>query len=386
LIPINDLSRRFNERSEISRVLDNVIGRGHWVHGDNHDFFERELAEYLNVDHVLGVASGTDALILALRAVGCGPGSKIISVANAGGYTSIAASVLGCEVLYCDVDPTKLLLDPSSLSGMLSPEITAVVVTHLYGNVAPIQEVVSLCKPFGVRIIEDCAQATGAKTSSTSVGTFGDLGTFSFYPTKNLGGIGDGGAVATNDPELADRVRNLRQYGWSKEKYLIETPGGSNSRLDEIQAAVLRLELKKLEVNNQRRCEIVSRYITAVSGSHLSFVTSAEVGNVCHLGVLMLPHQSHRDSFMSFMEQRGVQTAIHYPVLDSEQPGLALRGLKPNIPISTKANSRIVTIPLFPELLNDEVELICEALREYSLSYPETVTESLTLADEVNHG
>lgn len=359
-------------------LLDTVIDRGRWIQGDNHDLFEKELAEYLQINHVLGVASGTDALMLALRAVGCARGSKIITVANAGGYTSIAASIIGCEVLYCDVDPIRLLIDPLSLKDMLSNDISAVVVTHLYGNVAPVAEIVTLCKLFNVKVIEDCAQAIGAKTASSFVGTVGDIAAFSFYPTKNLGGIGDGGAIATNSQQLADKVRSLRQYGWGKEKYTIEMAGGSNSRLDELQAAVLLLELKKLETKNKRRCEILSRYIEAVGGSGLSFVTSPTVGNVCHLGVIILPDQSMREKFMQFMGKRGIQTAIHYPTLDTEQPGLTGGNADCHIPISTDVNSRIVTIPLFPELSDYEVDLISQALREYSLIVPKFLPESLT--------
>jgi dTDP-4-amino-4,6-dideoxygalactose transaminase len=259
-------------------------------------------------------------------------------------------------------------MDPDCLEEMLSEEIAAVVVTHLYGNVAPISKIVSLCQKFGIKVIEDCAQSAGAKESDLYVGTIGDVGAFSFYPTKNLGAIGDGGAVVTNNLELAEKILSLRQYGWGNNKYLIEISGGSNSRLDEIQAAVLRLELKKLDDRNQRRRNIVSRFYDALSDSSISVVTSHTSDSACHLAVVLLPKSSQRAIFVKFMEDNKVQTAIHYPVLDIDQPGL--KGLNKNysLPVSVDSNLRIVTLPLFPELTIHEVDHICKALSKFSLN------------------
>jgi aminotransferase EvaB len=367
LIPLNQPSRRFIDQNELLSTISNVITSGSWIQGQQNKLFEEEFADYLQVRRAIGVASGTDALILALRAVGCQPGSKIISVANAGGYTSIAASIVGCEILFCDIDEVGLVMDPGCLEGMLSEEITAVVVTHLYGNVAPISKIVELCQKFGIKVIEDCAQSVGAKESGLYVGTIGDIGAFSFYPTKNLGAIGDGGAVVTNNLEFAEKILSLRQYGWGNSKYLIEISGGSNSRLDEIQAAVLRLELKKLEDRNQKRRNIISRFHNALSGSSNSVVTSYARDSACHLAIVLLPESSQRAIFTKFMEDYGVQTAVHYPILDIEQPGLRRLSKNANLPVSVKSNSRIVTLPLFPELTIDEVEHICKALSQFCL-------------------
>jgi dTDP-4-amino-4,6-dideoxygalactose transaminase len=354
------------DQKELLATISEVISSGSWIQGPQNKLFEEELADYLQVKHVVGVASGTDALILALRAVGCQPGSKIIAVANAGGYTSIAASIIGCEVLFCDIDEVRLVMDPNYLMEMLSEEITAVVVTHLYGNVAPISRIVSLCQKFGIKVIEDCAQAVGAKESGLSVGTIGDVGAFSFYPTKNLGALGDGGAIVTNNPNLAEKIVSLKQYGWGDTKYSIEISGGSNSRLDEIQAAVLRLELDKLNDRNQRRRNIVSRFEYALSSSNISLVTSHSEDSVCHLAVVLLADSSQREIFIKFMGDGGIQTSIHYPILDIDQPGLGLGHKNAHLPISVTSNLRIVTIPLFPELDDHEVDQICNSLSQFT--------------------
>jgi aminotransferase EvaB len=214
-VVFNDLSRGWLANSEEAyEAVKRVIYSGHYIHGPEHQEFEIELAAYLEVENAIGVASGTDALYLSLKAVGCEPGSKIITAANAGGYTSVVAANIGCEIIYCDVDAQSLVITDVTLEPLLTKEIRAVVVTHLYGNIAPIDRILALCEPLGIKVIEDCAQAIGGRIGSQRVGTMGDVGAFSFYPTKNLGAAGDGGAVTTKSSHLASSVRKLRQYGW----------------------------------------------------------------------------------------------------------------------------------------------------------------------------
>jgi dTDP-4-amino-4,6-dideoxygalactose transaminase len=366
VIPINDLTRGIANSEEAADALTQVLKSGYWIHGPEHKAFEIELSKYLAADFVLGVASGTDALEIALRAVGCKRESKVITVANAGGYTPVAAASIGCEIIYCDVDPVKLVMDPESLGPLISEEITAVVVTHLYGNVAPIGTIKDMCDKFGIKVIEDCAQAIGATESGVKVGTIGHVGTFSFYPTKNLGAIGDGGAVATNDPDIAQRVIELRQYGWTT-KYKIDYPGGLNSRLDEIQAAILRIGLRKLDYMNARRREIIECYREALQSSKIQMITSGSSGDVAHLAVLALPNDSDRASFRTRMQNLGIQTDIHYPILDCHQKGLGLANENINLPLSEVYTSRVVTIPLFPDLNKTEVVQISEALRTFDV-------------------
>lgn len=364
MIPLNDLKRSYRlsveTRSTISRVLDS----GNWIHGPEHESFEKELAVYLGVKHVLGVASGTDALEIALRALGCDSKSRVITVANAGGYVTIATSRIGCEVLYCDVDPIALQMDPAHLKTIISKEIDVVVVTHLYGNVAPILEIKKLCDEFGIKVIEDCAQAIGASSNNLKVGSICDIGTFSFYPTKNLGGLGDGGALACTSDIYADKIRSLRQYGWG-EKYFVEVSGGMNSRLDEIQAAILRIGLPLLDEMNEKRRNILLKYSQSIRSTHIRLVTSFGPGNVGHLAVCILPSASARENFRTHMRNYGIQTQVHYPILDSQQRGFGLGAMQTDIPISVQSVHLIVTIPLFPELENDEIEIITKALEAF---------------------
>ena len=363
---MNDLSRGIAKSEAAQAAISSVLQSGHWIHGPEHRAFEIELAKFLNVNHVLGVASGTDALELALRAIGCASGSKIISVANAGGYTSIAAAAIGCEVIYCDVDPENLLMDPEGLAPLLSEGIAAVVVTHLYGNVAPVGAIKKMCEPFGIKIVEDCAQAIGAAEDGKRVGAIGHVGTFSFYPTKNLGGVGDGGAIATDDSTIAQKVLELRQYGWTS-KYRIDIPGGMNSRLDEIQAAVLRIGLRNLDVSNEKRRLIVGMYSRIIDKSEFKLVTSNQEGCVAHLAILILPKYIERNEFRKKLEISGIATGIHYPILDSQQVGFPNASKIYKLNNSENINPRIVTIPLFPEMTKVEISKIEESLNRIIL-------------------
>jgi dTDP-4-amino-4,6-dideoxygalactose transaminase len=253
-------------------------------------------------------------------------------------------------------------MDPEALVGLLSKEISAVVVTHLYGNVAPISLIKGLCDQFGIPVIEDCAQAAGATEEGVRVGTIGHIGTFSFYPTKNLGAIGDGGALATNSSMYAKRIKSLRQYGWSA-KYEIVNEGGMNSRLDEIQAAVLRIGLRVLDQQNVRRINHLKSYENALIGSPIKFVTSSALGNVAHLAVLKLPDYFDRSEFRKKMSDRSVQTDIHYPILDYDQLGLFKNATKDKLINSETAVEKIVSIPLFPELTSQETLQVILALK-----------------------
>lgn len=365
MIPINDLTRGIAQSDEASAAISRVLKSGYWIHGPEHAAFEREFAKFLNVDHVLGVASGSDALEIALRAVGCKPGSKIITVSNAGGYTPIAAASIGCEVIYCDVDSEKLLIDPIALAPLLSKEISAVIVTHLYGNVAPITVIKGMCDEFGISVIEDCAQATGGSEDGVRVGGIGHVGTFSFYPTKNLGAIGDGGALATNNPEIAQKISHLRQYGWTS-KYKIDITGGMNSRLDEIQAAVLRIGIPILDSMNQKRLKIIEGYSEAIRESSIRLITSHHPGNVAHLAVFEVPKHLDRSKLRNYLKQHEIQTDIHYPILDIDQKGLIPSEVATDQSNSRRASELILTIPLFPELTDSEIARIAQALRSYN--------------------
>src|SRR5207249_990429 len=256
-VPLNDL-RRSNEPyvAELRAAFDQVVGAGSFILGRQVSAFEEEFAGFCGVAHCVGMANGSDALELALRAVGISADDDVITVANAGMYSTVAIRAIGARPRYVDVDEQTLTLSPQLLVSSLTPRTRAVVVTHLYGRLAAMDAILRSLQPHDIAVIEDCAQAHGARQGEARAGSFGDIGCFSFYPTKNLGALGDAGAIATNDATLAARVRALRQYGW-EEKYRVTMDGGCNSRLDELQAALLRVRLPHLERENAARQNIV---------------------------------------------------------------------------------------------------------------------------------
>lgn len=361
VIPFNDLRRQYLDlRDEIDSAVASVLSSGWYIHGDEHDQFEREFAEYVGVASCVGVANGTDALTLALVAVGCVAGDEIVTAANAGMYTTNAALGAGLTPRFADVDADRLTLSSATVEPVLGPATKAIVVTHLYGQLADIGPIVELCRSQGIALIEDCAQSVGARRDGIMGGAWGDLSTFSFYPTKNLGAVGDGGAVVTNDEHLAERLVQLRQYGWA-DKYRSVVPGGRNSRLDELQAAVLRVKLPHVDRWNMRRREIVSQY-RAAAGPRLRFVGSPDADFVGHLCVVVAEDRGE-------LEQRlataGISTAVHYPIPDHQQPVLAGRPEADVIlPVSEHASAHVVSLPCFAELTDDEVGRVCQALQE----------------------
>ena len=361
-VPFNDLSRTAPDvmtriKSAVSRVLDS----GWYVMGPEHDAFEVELGEYLGVAEVIAVGNGTDALELALAAVGVEAFDTVLTVANAGAFATTATRLLGAVSTYCDVSEDSLLLAPESVRLWLSSaEILprAIVVTHLYGAMAQVEEIVRIAREFGVAVVEDCAQSIGARVGGRQSGTFGDIATTSFYPTKNLGALGDGGAVFTNNPELANRVRRMRQYGWIS-KYRIGVDHGRNSRMDEIQAAVLRVKLPLLDSWNDRRREIHSRYASvAPIGAHL--VHGSSESFTSHLAVLVC---QDRDGVRASLKDAGIGTDVHYPLPDHKQafPSGATGPL--SLPVTERAARSVLSLPMFPELTDDEVSRVLEALR-----------------------
>ena len=270
------------------------------------------------------------------------------------------AKSLGLRVHLADVDPQTLLLSRASVEPALTtPGVDAVVVTHLYGLVADVEPIAALCRERGIALIEDCAQAAGAGRGGRRAGAFGDAATFSFYPTKNLAALGDGGAVVTDDDGIADRLRRLRQYGWET-KYHVSLRGGRNSRLDELQAAVLRTRLGRLDRENERRREIVGRYSAALLPERGRFISGPGEEFVAHLAVALV---EDRERVRTSLDAAGVGTDIHYPVGDHRQPAWAADYAAIQLPVTDDAVTRLLTLPCFPELTGDEVDHVCEALR-----------------------
>jgi dTDP-3-amino-2,3,6-trideoxy-4-keto-D-glucose/dTDP-3-amino-3,4,6-trideoxy-alpha-D-glucose/dTDP-2,6-dideoxy-D-kanosamine transaminase len=360
MVPIADPRRAAAAlRAELSTGFDRFLASGRYVLGPEHAAFEREFADFLGVRHCLGVASGTDALELALMGVGCRNGDAIMTAANCGGYTTTAAHRAGLDVRFADVDATTLGLSRSSVERALAPDVRAVVVTHLYGLLADVEEIVALCREREIRVVEDCAQAAGARRDGRRAGALGDAAAFSFYPTKNLAALGDGGAVTTHSDNVAERVRLLRQYGWDR-KYRVSLRGGQNSRLDELQAAVLRTRLGRLDEWNARRRSIVARYSAALAPDLGRFVTLSGDDYVAHLAVAV---SEDREGLRSALDAAGIGTDVHYPIADHQQPAWRDDYADVRLPVTEHAVGHVLTLPCFPELMDAEIDRVCEVLR-----------------------
>ena len=360
-IPVADPGRAILPvRDELDAVFDRVLAGGRYVLGPEHAAFENEFAEFLGARHCVGVASGTDALELALRAVGCRGGDEVVVAANCGGYATTAARSIGLTVRFADVEAQTLSLSRSTVEQALTPEVKAVVVTHLYGLLADAEGVAALCRERGIALLEDCAQAAGARRDGRRAGTFGEAAAFSFYPTKNLAALGDGGLVSTNRDDVAEQVRLLLQYGW-EQKYRVSLEGGRNSRLDELQAAVLRVGLGRLDERNDRRREIVERYADALAPGVGRFVSGNGEEYVAHLAVLVA---EDRERVRAALEAAGIGTDVHYPVADHQQRAWLDDYSEVRLPVTEHAVEHVLTVPCFPELTEDEVERVCEVLHE----------------------
>jgi dTDP-3-amino-3,4,6-trideoxy-alpha-D-glucose transaminase len=343
-----DLSRALGaERQALAAALDRIVASGRLVLGPEVEAFERDWAAYLGTTYAVGVASGTDAIELALRALEIGPGDEVIVPSLTAPACGSAVLRAGAELVLADVDDSTLVLDPSSVAQAASPSTRAVLAVHLYGRPAPLAALERL----GVPVVEDAAQAQGLRIGDHLAGTVSRLGCFSFYPTKNLGALGDGGAVVTSDAELADRLRALRQYG-EHERYRGEL-AGVNSRLDELQAAFLRARLTLLDTGNARRAAIALAYDDALG--------RRSPAGVHHLYVIRV---RDRERFREELAARGIATLVHYPYALHEQPAYASCRRVGSLDASERAAREIVSIPCYPELRDDEVAAVCAALSE----------------------
>lgn len=347
-----------------TQSLDDVLESGSPILGERVIGFENNLAAYLGVNYAVGVANGTDALSIALLSIGIEKGDTVAIVANAGGYSSIACNQIGAEVVYVDIDE-NCQMSPQSLEEVLTtkPEIRAVIVTYLYGLMGDVELIQELCRKKRVLLVEDCAQAIGCvKQNGNKAGSFGDAATFSFYPTKNLGALGDGGAILTNDDSIAEKARSLRQYGWS-ERFLSLDAGGRNSRLDEFQAAGLDRKLESLDEENKSRVETWSSYKKAIDNKKSLTILGSDDGSYNgHLCVIYSSELS-RQSLSRHFEDNGIQTLIHYPYPDYKQPGLCPSTNKQSQTEMTDLMcEKVLSIPLHPHMEKDSIEHVIRAI------------------------
>ncbi len=366
-VPFGDLQRdQQRMQDELIAAARRVIERGWYILGAEVAEFEREFAAFCGVDHCIGVASGADALYLALVAAGVGPGDEVITVANACMYDVAAIIQAGARPVLVDVDPVTQTIDPAALAAAITPRARAVIPVHLFGRLADMAAVMAIADRHGLFVIEDAAQAHGAWRTDADAqprraGQWGHLAAFSFYPSKNLGALGDGGAVTTNDPALAERVRRLRMYGWERKYYTTEA-GGRNSRLDELQAALLRVKLPRLDAANAARRERAAWYATALAGLPIELPTD-EAGHVYHLYVITLPNRASRDRLRDHLLTNGIGCDIHYPTPTHLQPAYAALGYPPgSLPVTEDLAGRILSLPMYPELSQAEIELVAEVI------------------------
>ena len=362
MIALNDLARGHHAGlDELRGACERVIASGWYVLGDEAARFERSFADYCGVGHCVGVANGTDALEIALRAADIQPGDKVITAANAGMYANIAITACAAEPVFVDVETTTMSMSPASLRAALVQRPRAVIVTHLYGRLAAVEELVGAAREMDAIVVEDCAQAHGARRLGKRAGTFGDIGCFSFYPTKNLGALGDGGAIISNDKSFADRARQLRQYGWGR-KYQCELSGGRNSRLDEMQAALLSVKLGWLDAQNDARRSIAQRYFDGIRNAHITTQRREGESDVVHLYVVRSPH---RNQLAAHLRNAGVQTDIHYPLPDHRQPIFALRFADTHLPVTEALADEILTLPCHPTLSEEEIAHVIDACNRF---------------------
>lgn len=360
MIPFVDLKATYRRiQSEIDPAIHDALSRGWYILGEEVRSFETEFAAYLGVDHAIGVASGTDAVMLALRACGVGPGDEVITVSHTAVATVTAVELCGAIPRLVDIDPATFTLNPDLLTAAITPRTKAVVPVHLYGGPADMDAILPIARGRGLAVVEDCAQAHGARYCGRMAGSFGDAAAFSFYPTKNLGASGDGGAVVTNRTDVADRLRLLRQYGW-RERYISEVPG-YNSRLDELQAAILRVRLRHLDEENATRRRLAAIYDLALNNLLLErpFARPDDF-HVYHLYAIQT---GGRDALQAFLLRNGIGTAIHYPVPVHLQPGYAHLGYGPgSLPVTESVARSVLSLPLFPDLPAESVASVASTI------------------------
>ena len=374
-LPFNNLRADYLAcQDEVDAAVARVLASGWYILGQEVTAFEQEFAAYLAGKRqtapssedpaqsqigCVGVNSGTDALHLALWACGVAPGDEVITVSHTAVATAAAIRLAGALPVFVDVDPVSYTLDPTALEEAITPKTKAIIPVHLYGHPADMTPILQVARRHGLRVVEDCAQAHGACYRGQVVGTLGDLGCFSFYPTKNLGALGDGGAIIGPDGPLLDQVRRLREYGWTPQARYVSHEEGMNSRLDELQAAILRVKLRYLDAWNARRREIAGQYASDLPGAVAKPVELAGCTHVYHLYVVRL---AQRDELRKQLQAAGVGTAIHYPAPIHQQPAYRQFAGRHRLPHTERLAQEIVSLPMHPHLTDHDVARVTSAV------------------------
>ena len=360
LVPADPKAGYLAHKDEIDGAIHRVLDSGWYILGQEVAGFEKEFAAYIGGGNAIGVASGTDALEIALRSCGIGPGDGVITVSHTAVATVAAVELAGAIPILVDIDPCTYTMDPNRLEDTIKQQgagrLKAIIPVHLYGHPADMSAIMDIAGRHGLSVIEDCAQSHGAAIGDRKTGTWGHLSAFSFYPTKNLGALGDGGAVVTNDPALAERLRQLREYGF-RERYVSHL-SGMNTRLDELQAAILRVKLQYLRTENARRLQIARIYGASLSGTTLVLPQlHAKVDHVFHLYVV---RSTHRDGLKAFLKENSVGTSVHYPVPVHLQPAYRGRAVigRGGLEHTEQVCREILSLPMYPQMTDEQVQRI----------------------------
>lgn len=349
-------------KTEIDAAIHRVLDKGWYILGQEVAAFEQEFAAWVGVEHGIGVGSGTEALHLALAAAGVGAGDEVITVSHTAVATVSAIELLGAKPVLVDIEPGLYTLNPALLEAAITPRTKAIIPVHIYGQPVDLDPVLDIARKHGLTVIEDCAQCHGAAYHGRRTGTLGHLACFSFYPTKNLGALGDGGAVVTNDAALAAKVRALREYGWT-ERYVSHLAGW-NSRLDEMQAAILRVKLPHLDADNAARQRLAAVYDAQLLRE--TVMPPARRPDCTHVFHLYVVRSVERDALQAHLKQQGIGALIHYPVPVHLQPAYRGRlGAEGSLPETEKAAREILSLPLYPELTDEQHAAVVRAVCEF---------------------
>jgi dTDP-4-amino-4,6-dideoxygalactose transaminase len=343
---------------DVQAAIDRVITRGWFILGPELEAFEQEFAIASGASHAIGVGTGTDALAIALRALGIGPGDEVITSPLSAAFSALAIMMAGARPVFADIDPKRLTIDPDAIAAAVTPSTAAIMPVHIYGQAADMPAIVRVAQRHNLAIVEDCCQAHLATCGGTPVGSFGALAAYSFYPTKNLGALGDGGAIVTGDSSLAERTRRLRNGGQRSQYEHVEF--GMNSRLDELQAAILRARLTWLPAWTARRRALAASYRTALQGvSTIEVPPEFDGGHVYHL----FPVRSQaREAMRRHLDAAGIQTLVHYPIPIPQQAALA-EHRPAECPIATRLCDEVLSLPLYPTLDDAAIPRIAAALK-----------------------
>ena len=363
----NPEAQYLSHKEDIDAAISRVLDSGWYILGDEVRGFESEFAAYVGARFGIGVGSGTEALHIALRTCGVGPGDEVITVSHTAVATVAAIELCGALPVLVDIEPDYFTMDPGKLEAAIGPHTKAIIPVHLCGQPADLAPILDIAHKQGLRVIEDCAQAHGAMYRGRRVGSWSDMGCFSFYPTKNLGAMGDGGMVVTDQPELAHRVRLLREYGWA-ERYVSHISGW-NSRLDEVQAAILRVKLSHLDQDNAARGRIAATYRTELGECGLSLpLVREEATHVYHLYVV---RASRRDALQQHLKDKGIAALVHYPVPVHLQPAYRGRSRGNDDLSTTEQTAReVLSLPMYPELDESELQAVIRAIQAFQRKIP----------------